>query len=217
MTPLRAGLYSRVSTSGQDHALQLDELRRVAEQRGFLVSEYVDTASGGGNRLPERERMMADARAGRLDVVCCWRFDRFARSTRQLLDALDSFGKWKVEFISLREGIDTATATGRLVFTIVAALGEFERELIRERVRAGLAAAQRRGRHVGRPPRSFDPDRARALLGSGVGVKETARRLGVSPRTLRRRLGGRNPVSNPSGQGIEIDGVVDGPDDGGKR
>lgn len=88
MSAVRAGLYARVSTTGQDHALQLDELRRVAAQRGFVSTEYVDTASGAGNRLPERERMMAD-------VVCCWRFDRFARSTRQLLDALDSLGKWK--------------------------------------------------------------------------------------------------------------------------
>jgi len=201
----RAALYARVSTAAQDHALQLDELRTVAHQRGYSFNEYIDTASGSGRHLPERSRLLADATAGRLDVIVVWRFDRFARSTRDLLDALDNFRRWGVEFISLRDAVDTSTPTGKLVFTIVAAIAEFERELIRERVRSGLAAARRRGKHIGRPARSVDLDRAAALLAAGTGVKETARKLGVSPRTLRRHLsGGRNPASNAVTEVVEI-------------
>ena len=200
----RAAVYTRVSTTAQDHALQLDELRGITRQRGYVVTEYADTASGSGKHLPERERLLGDARAGRIDVVLVWRFDRFARSTRDLLDALDSFRKWGVEFVSLRDAVDTSTPTGKLVFTIVAALAEFERELIRERVRAGLAAARRRGKHLGRPHRVIDIERARALLAARVGVKETARRLGVSPRTLRRQLGGRKPGPSTGTEACEI-------------
>lgn len=200
----RAAIYTRVSTTAQDHGLQLDELRAVAHQRGYTVAAYGDTASGSGKHLPERERLLDDARAGRIDVILVWRFDRFARSTRDLLDALDSFRRWGVEFVSLRDSVDTSTPTGKLVFTIVAALAEFERELIRERVRAGLAAARRRGKHLGRPRRNVDLDRASALMASGVGTKEIARRLGVSARTLRRQLGGRKPGSNATQEPREI-------------
>jgi len=205
---LRCAIYARVSTAQQDHALQLDELRMVAQQRGYAVAEFIDVASGSGKRLPERERLLDDARLGRIDVVLVWRFDRFARSTRDLLDALENFAKWNVAFISLRDSIDTATPTGRLVFTLVAAIAEFEKELIRERVCAGLAAAKRRGRRVGRPRCTVDLDRARGLLAAGVSVTEAARRCGVSPRTLRRELRGQNPPSNPTPQPAETTRTV---------
>jgi DNA invertase Pin-like site-specific DNA recombinase len=194
---MRAGLYYRVSTSGQTHALQRDELRRLAEHRGFTTVEYTDTGSGSGLKLPERDRMLADARAGKLDIVVCWKFDRFGRSTRDLLDALDCFRRWNVEFISVSEGLDTSTPMGKLVFTMFAALGEFEKSLIAERVRAGLAAARRRGKTIGRPRRSFDLSRARKLIDTGTGLAATARAVGVSPRTLRRHLAGLAGRQNP--------------------
>lgn len=201
---MRAALYTRVSTSQQENALQLDELRQVATQRGYAVVEYADVASGVGN-LPARERLLADARAGKLDVVLVWRFDRFGRSLRDLLDALENFREWGVEFASLRDSVDTSTPAGKLVFTVIGALAEFERTLIVERVHAGIAAARRRGKRVGRPRRAFDHDRARAMLDAGVAVKATARALGVSPRTLRRQLGrGRNPPSQASFEVTEI-------------
>jgi len=201
MSTVRAALYARVSTSDQSTALQLDELHQLAAQRGWLVTEYCDTGSGRqGASLPERDRLMADARAGRLQVVLVWRFDRFARSTRDLVDALESLRTWGVDFISIREGIDTATPTGKLVFTIVAALAEFERELIRERVKAGLEAAKRRGVRVGRPRAVVPVARARDLIGAGLSLRAAARKLGLCPRTLRRSLG-RNPLPETTPEG----------------
>lgn len=187
-TPVRAALYARVSTGHQDHRLQLDALRRVAEQRGWEVVEYIDTASGSGAKLPERERLLADAQGGALDVVACWRFDRFARSTRDLLDALDRFRLWNVEFISLQEGIDTSTPTGRMMFTVIGALAEFEKALIRERVQAGVQAARRRGKVLGRPKRAVDLQRAIRLRGEGRGWRSVARVVGVPVSTLRRAV-----------------------------
>ncbi len=176
----RAGLYLRVSTDEQDHALQLDELRQVAIHRGYRLVEYIDTGSGSGKHLPQRDKLMADAQRGKLDLVLVWRFDRFARSTRDLLGALESFNEWGVQFVSLREGIDTSTPTGKLVFTVVAALAEFERELIRERVRAGMSAAKRRGVQMGRKPIDLDIEHARSLRESGMSYRNAARVLGVS-------------------------------------
>lgn len=176
----RAGLYLRVSTDEQDHALQLDELRQVAVQRGYAIVEYIDTGSGSGKHLPQRDKLMADAQRGKLDLVLVWRLDRFARSTRDLLGALESFNEWGVQFVSLREGIDTSTPTGKLVFTVVAALAEFERELIRERVRAGMSAAKRRGVQIGRKPIGLDIEHARSLRKSGMSYRNAARVLGVS-------------------------------------
>lgn len=176
----RAALYMRVSTADQQHDLQIDDLRQVANQRGYTVREYLDTGSGSGQHLPQRDQLMRDARSGKVDLVLVWRFDRFARSTRDLLDALENFRSWGIEFVSLREGIDTSTATGKLVFSVVAALGEFERELIRERVRAGLAAAKRRGVRLGRQPVALDLAKAKRLRAKGMTYRELARSLGVS-------------------------------------
>jgi len=196
-------LYLRVSTAGQDHQLQRDALLRVSEQRGWETTEYVDTASGSGVKLVERGRMMADAQAGKLDVVACWRFDRFARSTRDLLDALDSFRQWNVEFISLQEGIDTSTPTGRMMFTVIGALAEFEKSLIKERVVAGLETARRRGRTLGRPKVAVDVARAARLRGEGRGWRTVARILGVAPATLRRACV-KNPLEVEDGKPAEM-------------
>jgi DNA invertase Pin-like site-specific DNA recombinase len=184
-----AALYARTSTGHQNHDLQLDELRQVAASRGMHVVEYVDQGSGkSGAKLPERERLMDDARCGRISLVMVWRFDRFARSTSDLLNALGSFDAWGVDFVSLREGVDTTTPTGRLVFTIIGAIAEFERSLIRERVMAGIETARRKGVQLGRPRTSVSVDRAIAMLQEGMSVRTVARKMGVSPRTLRRRL-----------------------------
>jgi DNA invertase Pin-like site-specific DNA recombinase len=189
---VRAALYARVSTAGQgqDIGLQLDELRQVATQRGWRIhGEYADEGiSGSQDSRPELDRLMADARGGRLDLVVVWKFDRFARSTRHLLMALEEFRLLGVDFVSLREQIDTSTPMGRAVFTIIAAVAELERELIRERVVAGVRRAQAAGKHCGRPRVEMDLRPAAALLKEGRSLKETARILGVSRNTLRRRL-----------------------------
>ncbi len=202
--PARAALYARVSTvaHGQDVALQLDELRAVATQRGWRIAgEYADEGvSGRRERRPGLDRLMSDARRGRFDVVAVWRFDRFARSTRHLLQALEEFRTLQVEFVSLREAVDTSTPLGRAMFTIVAAVAELEREIIRERVLAGVARARAKGHRPGPVPRVvIDPEALAALLAGGVSVREAARRLDA-PLTTVRRLAkgvGQIPVAEP--------------------
>jgi DNA invertase Pin-like site-specific DNA recombinase len=188
---LRAALYARVSTvaHGQDVGLQLDELRRVAKQRGWTSVEYVDEGvSGGKDRRPALDKLMADARGGRLDVVAVWRFDRFARDTRHLLMALDEFRQAGVAFLSLREQVDTSSPMGKAMFTMIAAISELERDLIRERVVAGVKRAQSQGKHCGRPKVEMDLRPAVAMLKEGRSLGEVSAILKVSRTTLRRRL-----------------------------
>lgn len=188
---VRAALYARVSTTGhgQDTGLQLDELRQVAAQRSWATSEFVDEGvSGSKDRRPALDRLMADARAGKLDIVAVWRFDRFARDTRHLLTAMDEFRQLGVHFVSLREQVDTSTPMGKAMFTIISAIGELEKDLIRERVVAGVRRAQAAGKHCGRPKVAMDLRPAVALLREGRGLKDVAGILKVSRATLRRRL-----------------------------
>ena len=206
-TVVRAALYARVSTNGhgQDTGLQLDELRQVAAQRGWLATEYVDEGiSGAKASRPALDDMMAAARKGDVDIVLVWRFDRFARSTRHLLQALEEFRQLDVEFISLRENIDTSTPMGRAVFTIVAAVAELERELISERVRAGVQRARRQGKQFGRPRRQLDLRAARLLLGQGHSVREVADLLGFPRTTLRRRLKEHETACTPCTHGDQL-------------
>ncbi len=190
--PRRVGLYARVSTANhnQDVELQLSELRRVAGQRNWTVlDEYVDDGvSGTEQSRPALDRMMADARSGKIDVIAVWRFDRFARSTQHLLSALEEFRILGVSFVSIREQVDTTTPAGKVLFTLIAAISEFERTLIVERVRAGVANAKSKGIHCGRPKVDADIRPALALLDQGRGLKQVASILKISRSTLRRRL-----------------------------
>ena len=191
---IRAGLYARVSTTEQEVGLQLDELRQVAAQRGWSCREYVDAGvSGAKQRRPALDRLMADARAGKLDVVAVWRFDRFARDTRHLLEALEEFRVLNVHFVSMREQVDTSTPVGKVLFTLIAAMAEMERETLRERVIAGVRRAQAAGKHCGRPKVEMDLRPALALMKEGRGVREVAGILGVDRNTLRRRLRENQP------------------------
>jgi DNA invertase Pin-like site-specific DNA recombinase len=188
--PKRAALYARVSTDDQSVDLQLNELRAVATSRGWSVVEYVDRGvSGAVLSREELDRLMTDARNGKLDVVAVWKFDRFARSTEHLLASLREFRSVGVDFLSIREAIDTSTAMGRMVFAFLGAVAEFEREIIVERVKAGVAHAQAKGIHCGRPVIEI-PSLAAAetLIRQGVPLRDVARQVGVSRSTLRRRL-----------------------------
>jgi DNA invertase Pin-like site-specific DNA recombinase len=148
------GLYVRVSTDGgrQDTTLQKNELRMLAERRGWTVFKiYEDHASGAQVNRPGLNELWRDCRRGALDLVAVSSLDRLARSLKQLIDSLATLGELKIDFVSLRQDIDTSTSTGRLLFNVVASVAEFERELIRERVVAGMNEARRRGRRIGRP------------------------------------------------------------------
>jgi len=189
---IRVALYCRISTTGhgQDVGLQLDELRAVAQQRGWqVVGEFVDEGiSGSKDSRPALDKMMDAARFGKVDLVAVWRFDRFARSTTHLLQALEEFRVLGVSFVSLREAVDTTTPVGKVLFTLIAAISEFERSMIQERVKAGVARAQANGKHCGRPRRELDLRAAQILLDQGHSVRQVSEMLDVPRGTLRRRL-----------------------------
>lgn len=188
-TKHRVAVYARVSTRDQSCEMQLHALRQMAEQRGWIVvGEYVDIVSGAKNRRPELDKLNKAVNRGRIDVVAVWRFDRFARSVRHLVMALDEFRARGVDFVSMEDGIDTSTPTGRFTFHVIAAVAELEREIIRERTRTGLAAAKRRGARVGRPKAKVDPDDVAALRAEGKTVREIAKALGVGIGTVHRLL-----------------------------
>lgn len=152
---MRTALYARVSTTdkGQDVGMQVSEFQEFCSRRNWtIVDQYIDAGiSGSKERRPQLDRLMADARKRKFDAVLVYRFDRFARSMRQLVNALAEFQSLGIEFISLHEGIGTSTPNGRLVFGIMASIAEFERELIRDRVRSGVQHARAKGKHLGRP------------------------------------------------------------------
>lgn len=198
---LRAALYARVSTTGrgQDVGLQLQELRQVASQRGWNVAgEYVDDGvSGTKTSRPALDRMLAEAQAGKLDIVAVWKLDRLGRSLQHVLATLDQLNGNGVDFVSLRDaGLDSTTPAGRLFTAMIGAFAAFERDLIQERVVAGVRRAQAAGKHCGRPRKAVDLRPALALLNEGRGLKEVARILQLPRATLRRRLGeaGQWPV-----------------------
>lgn len=187
----RAALYARVSTSNghQNPEVQLRELREYCQRRGWEISEYVDQGiSGAREKRPALDRLVADCQRRLVDAVVVYRYDRFARSLRQLVNALEEFRELGIEFISLHEGVDTSTPNGRLVFGIFASIAEFERELIRDRVRSGLAAARARGKRLGRPRRIVDVTRIARLRSEGLAWATIAERIGVGEGTVRRAI-----------------------------
>jgi DNA invertase Pin-like site-specific DNA recombinase len=179
---MRVALYARVSTSDQNCELQLSDLRRMSESREFeIVGEYVDNGiSGAKDNRPELNRLMKDARRGQFKAVLVWRFDRFARSLKHLVMALEEFRSLGIEFLSHQEAVDTSTPVGRMLFQVIGAMAEFEREIIRERVIAGLRQAKKKGKKLGRPRVRFDVEMARRLRGEGLSYKVVAKRLGIS-------------------------------------
>lgn len=189
-TSRRAAIYARVSTAEQSSAMQRDEMQAFCQLRGWdLIEEYVDDGfSGSQASRPALNRLLADANRRKFDVILVYRYDRFARSLRQLVNALEEFRALGIDFVSLHEGVDTSTPNGRLVFGIFASIAEFERELIRDRVRSGLAAAKARGKKLGRPRKLLDASRIACLRASGASWRVVARALGTNTATARRAI-----------------------------
>jgi DNA invertase Pin-like site-specific DNA recombinase len=181
---MKAALYMRVSTKGhgQNTDTQALALREYAERRGFVIeAEYSDEGiSGSKDRRPQLDRLMADARKRRFDAVLVARFDRFARSTKHLVLALEEFSSLGIDFISLNESIDTSTPMGKMVFTIVAAVAELERSIIKERVVMGLARAKGQGKRLGRPQKFVSETKVQQLAADGLSLREIGDRVGVS-------------------------------------
>lgn len=195
---MRAAVYARVSTVDQTCENQLLELRRYCEARGWSIKEYVDAGvSGAKDRRPALDALLKDAKRRRFDVVAAWRLDRLGRNLRHLVTMLEELQGLGIVFVSLGEGIDCTTPAGKLQLHILAALSEFERGRIRERVLAGLQRARAQGQRLGRPVRQLPPE-VRQMAMDGRGISEAARLLGVSRATAYRWLRQARAVQNAS-------------------
>jgi DNA invertase Pin-like site-specific DNA recombinase len=187
---MRIGIYARVSTKDQCCELQVRDLRSYCTARGFdLVREYVEVGqSGAKDSRPALNILMDDARKRQFDAIVVWRFDRFARSTKHLLSALEEFRGLGIEFISFQENIDTISALGQALFTIVSAVAQLERDLIRERVSAGIRNARANGKRLSRPKSGVDRERILQLKAQGQSLQQISETLGVGYGTVRARL-----------------------------
>ncbi len=189
---MRAAIYARVSTTDQDPSLQLDELGHYADARRLqVVGTYVDQGvSGARSQRAQLDALMGAARRREFDALLVWRLDRLARSVRHLTTVAGELEALGIDLIVPGQAIDTSTPTGRLLFNVLGAIAEFERDLIRDRVVAGMRAAQRRGKAVGRPQRLTGDQRERIvrLRHSGRSLRDIASLLGVSKSTVGRAL-----------------------------
>lgn len=179
---MRTALYARVSTigKGQDPEMQLRELREYAARREWTIAgEYCDHGvSGAAESRPELNRLLAAAHQRKFDAILVWKLDRFGRSLKHLVVTLADLEALGVLFVSLRDNLDLTTASGRLMFQIIAAMAEFERALIQERVRAGMRNARAKGRRIGRRRVIEDSTRVAALRAQGLPWSAVARAVG---------------------------------------
>lgn len=189
-------MYTRVSTQDQSVEMQLSDLRKFCEQRGFeIYKEYSDQGiSGSKDHRPALNELMSDARKRKFDGVLVWRFDRFARSTKHLISALEEFRHLGIDFISYQENIDTSSALGKAVFTIISAISELERSIIVERVKAGLRRARVNGKTLGRPRLDLNIRELSKMKNEGLSLRQIADRVNVSAATVCNCL--KNPQEN---------------------
>ncbi len=184
-------IYARVSTDKQAVDMQLSELRDYVKRAGWSTfQEFVDEGFSGKNtKRPAFQEMMTLARRRKFDVLLVWKLDRLGRSLKDLVNTIDELGNLGIDFISYENKIDTTTPTGKLVFQVTGAVAEFERDIISERVKAGLRNANRKGKRLGRPP--IPPGvitQARELRVKGTSYRKIGKRLGVSEGVIRKKL-----------------------------
>jgi DNA invertase Pin-like site-specific DNA recombinase len=188
----KVALYSRVSTKDQDVELQLVELRKYVQDRNWTAyKEYTDIGqSGAKDSRPQLNQLMVDAKRKRFDVVLVWKFDRWARSLKHLVDSLHEFKALDIDFVSLTEGIDTTTPVGMAMFGVIGAMSQLERDLIRERVQAGMKRAKARGKAIGRPKTHLNLDEVKRLWIQGHNVSQISKILNVSRASIYRNSNG---------------------------
>src|SRR3974390_1233200 len=186
----RAGLYARVSTHDQQTlTMQNRAMREYAVRRGWTIVLQIREVNSGGARREAREELIEAARRREIDVVLVWRLDRWGRSVTDLLATLQELEHLGVGFVSLTEALDLTTPAGRAMAALLAVFAEFEREVLRERVRAGLAHARENGKRLGRPlTAALHADQVRKLGRSGISKSEIARRLDIGRTSVRRIL-----------------------------
>ena len=206
----RAVLSMRVSSVDQHPETQLHDLRQMAAQRSYeIVYEYTDRISGVKARRPGLDELLRDARRGRFDVVLVWASDRIARSVKHFLEVLDELNQLHVEFVSFRESIDTSGPLGRAIVVIIGAIAELERNLIIERVRAGMRRARLEGRHIGRNPLAVDREAIHRERYQGHSIRQIAKEHRVSTATIQRVLKDKAPAA-PTVQTQPYPGVTKG-------
>jgi DNA invertase Pin-like site-specific DNA recombinase len=188
--PSRVGIYARVSTTDQTVENQLLDLRRYCRERGWtVVEEFTDHGvSGTKDRRPALDRLMDAVRKRQVDMVLVWRFDRFARSVKHLVLALEELRRLGVGFVSYQENVDTNSALGQAIFTIIAAMAELERNIIVERVKAGLNRARAEGKSLGRPKAQVDMDKLVAMRREGLSLRDIGQKAGLGKSTVGRLL-----------------------------
>lgn len=203
------GIYVRVSTNDQSCDMQLSDLKKYCSQRGFKIfKEYSDEGiSGGKEKRPALDELMDDARKRKFDMVLVWRFDRFARSTKHLITALEEFCHLGIDFISYQENIDTSSPLGKAIFTIVSAISELERNIIVERVRSGIRRAKEKGKVLGRPKElNLDIEKLLSLKKEGLSVRKIANRMNARPTSVHKMLSNFNrkrPVLDRKGISVQ--------------
>ena len=190
----KVGLYARVSTldKGQDTEIQLSDLRAYADARGWKVfKEYIDVGqSGSKEQRPAFSQLMDDARKRKIDIILVWRLDRFGRSLKHLIISLDDLKALGLGFVSFKESLDFTTATGRLMLHLLAAFAEFEKEIIRERVKAGVAHARAKGKRLGRCPKINEGllRTMKDMRDKGISIRNISKELGVSKSLVHKSL-----------------------------
>ncbi len=207
----KVGLYARVSTSSQDVELQLVELRKYVQDRGWAIyKEYTDIGqSGAKDSRPQLNQLMLDAKRKRFDVVLVWKFDRYARSLRHLVGSLYEFKALNIDFVSLTEGIDTTTPVGMAMFGVIGAMSQLERDLIRERVQAGMKRAKEKGKAIGRPKKELDHAEIKQLVDRGFNITKISKTLNISRSSLyRNENGSLKPVCQKGAENPEFQSLV---------
>jgi DNA invertase Pin-like site-specific DNA recombinase len=183
---LLCALYARISKPAQHSDNQLLALRQYARRRGFTIfHEYVDSMTGTRESRPALDQLMQDAQLAHFEAVIVARFDRFARSTKQLILAAEEFEARGIDFISLREQIDTTTPLGKMFYTVISAMAQFERDLIRDRIGMGLERARQEGKTLGRPRRIVDSEKVLNLHAQGKSLRAIAKLLNVGKDKVR--------------------------------
>jgi len=189
-TPLRVVRYMRVSRVEQNLNLQDDETMELVERRGWkLLDTFTDHGvSGAKERRPALDKMAAYLKRHKVNAVVVWKADRLFRSLRNMVVTLDEWSSMGIGFTSATEVFDSTTPQGKLLLHLTSAFAEFERSIIAERTRAGIAAARRRGAVLGRPRARLDDEELRELKSGGMSVRDIAAKLGVGSSTVQRRL-----------------------------
>jgi DNA invertase Pin-like site-specific DNA recombinase len=181
----RVAIYARCSTDTQNPDMQLSELREYASRRGFeIVGEFTDIASGSKDDRPELNKVLALARQRKIDCVLCWKTDRLGRSLRHLVNTISELEALGVGFVSLKDNLDFTTPAGRLMFNVIGAMAQFERDLIKERVKSGMANAKRKGVKLGRKHVAVDRSEIQKLRSEGKSFEAISQLTGLSVGTI---------------------------------